>query len=98
MNEKRRTGLPVRGTQTGDDMVGKSRKQVLDEIEQIKNDTPCSQMDAAVIYLVELIQNDRRAKIAEAWILSRHSGDGQAHEELQTALENMGILKSKGKK
>jgi hypothetical protein len=89
MNDKHRAG---------DDMAGKSRQQILGEIEQIKTETPCSPMDAAVIYLVELIQNDRRAKIAEAWILSRHSGDGQAHEELQTALENMGILKSKGKK
>jgi hypothetical protein len=45
--------------------------------------------------LINQIANDRRAKIAEAWILSRHNADSSANAEFQATLDQMGVPRRK---
>jgi enoyl-CoA hydratase/carnithine racemase len=65
----------------------------LELVHRVKDDS--EKLRDEIKSLINQIANDRRAKIAEAWILSRHNADSSANAEFQATLDQMGVPRRK---
>jgi hypothetical protein len=86
----------------------RTRQEILDDLRSTVTDMDCTVDEARAVLAIEQVEklaekihvdqlrNDRRARLAEAYILARYSGDAQYTAELNRAIEKMGIEKGRG--
>jgi hypothetical protein len=67
--------------------MARSRQSILSDIEAIQDDMGCTPGQAMIIFLVELIENDPRAEMAEMYIRAENSGKKQSAAVLDSLLK-----------
>jgi hypothetical protein len=59
-------------------VMARTRQQILAELREIQKSEGCTLMEAGLILVVETVENDPRALVAERWIRAENSGRKQA--------------------